>query len=173
MKSLEYIKQTIASGRTGLTNVDWEDLSETSFKDAFKQMYQHDFPECNRIETRTSKDGGDLIAEFIYDPDVDYNYFSMERSTHDGTFLFIGETITKLLHKVFMCGTYNKEVMDGIPSPMEDENFFKMHHLKYTVGDIVLGTEFDGDFVPEDKKWMRERTTAMLPIKFEVVSNKI
>lgn len=167
MKSLEYIKNRIATGETGLTNIDFDDLSETSFKDIFKQMYQHDFPDCNKVEIKM-KDGT-IISEIIYDPDAEFNYFSMERSTHDGTFFFIGETINNLLMKVFRCGTYNKAVLDEVP---DSDEYFNTHHFKYTIGDIVLGTEYDGDFVPEDKKWMRERTTAMLPIKFEVVSNR-
>lgn len=169
MNSLKYIIKRIESGETSLSDIRWDKLGKMNFKDAFYLTYHSDFSECNKSEVKTP--GGDLIAEFIYNPDTEYNYFATERSTHDGTFLFIGETIKRLVQKLFSCGTYNKNVMKNIPAPEEDPDFYNTHHLKYTFGDVVLGTEFDGDFVPKDKKWMRERTTAMLPIKFEVVGN--
>ena len=37
--------------------------------------------------------------------------------------------------------------------------------VEYIVGNFVVLIEYDGDFVPADKPWMRERTTVLLPIK--------
>lgn len=168
MKSLEYVKNRIASGKTDFTDIKWSgDFIEVDLKGIFKNQFNVDFPDAGAIAQHDDI----LIAEIIYDPDADFNYFATSQRIHDGTLLFVYETFADLINKVLMCGTYNKEVIENLQLPKDNPEFYKKHHLKYTIGDIVWGTEMGGDYVPKDKLWMRERTTAMLPIKFEVVDN--
>lgn len=89
------------------------------------------------------------------DPDGEFDYFTSDSFISDGTLLFVGEAIHKLINRVLMLRTYNKDY--GIP-----ENGC---NVCYTIGNIVILNEFDGDWVPEDKKWMDMRTTILLPLK--------
>lgn len=168
MRSLDFVKERIASGKTALTDIKWSrDFIEVDFKLIYKNLFGVDFP--NKGTSLKHEDI--LVAEFIYDPNADFNYFATSKRIHDGTLLFVYKTFADLYNSVFTCCTYNKEVIEKLKMHEKNPNFYKKYHFKYTVGDIVCGTEIDGDYVPKDKKWMRERTTAMLPIKFEIVEN--
>ena len=78
--------------------------------------------------------------------------------------MFDLEAMKYVLTKVLACQTYNKAVV----SEPVDMDFFNTHYFKYTVGDIVLCQEYDEEFSTKEKPWMTRRTTALLPIKFEV-----
>lgn len=163
VKSLDFVTERIKSGSTGLTDIKFDQITELYFRDMFKTIFEQEFPEDNKVMIESDNK---LIAEVIYDPNADFNYFSMTRCIHDGTLSFVIQLIEELLTKVFGCKTYNQEVL---PNAQDFDIFIQTHYIKYTIGDIVLGVEHDGDFIFEDKEWMHERTTAMLPIKFEVI----
>ena len=109
-----------------------------------------------------------MLSEVYYDSNADFNYFSMNRNCNDGTLIFDMEAMQQVLMKVLSCQTYNKAVLVEVPDDME---FFNTHHFKYTVGDIVLCQEYSNEFGTKEKPWIKRRTTALLPIKFEVVEN--
>lgn len=163
MKSLEYIKRRISDGSTGLTDCNYESMTEVNSIDIYEKMYG----------TRKLKDGLTLksitderkCAEVYYDPNVDFNYFSMSRNSNDGTLMFDFDAIKYVLLKVLSCQTYNKAVL----SEPVDMDFFNTHYFKYTIGDIVLCQEYCDEFSTKEKPWMTRRTTALLPIKFEVI----
>ena len=89
------------------------------------------------------------------DPDGEFDYFTSDSFISDGTLLFEGESIHKLIGRVLTLQTYNKNL--GIPI-----NGCTIH---WTIGNIVILHEFDGDWIPENKKWMNMRTTILLPLK--------
>ena len=164
MKSLEYVKQRIAEGNTGLSNCSYKSMTEFYTVDIFEKMYK-----SRTLETGITVGNSDhQIANIYYDPEADFNYFSMSRNTNDGTLMFDFEAMKDVLHKVLSCQTYNKSILSEVPN---NEEFFNTHHFKYTVGDIVLCQEYGDEFGTEEKPWMKRRTTALLPIKFEVVQN--
>lgn len=90
-----------------------------------------------------------------FDSNADFYYFTSESCIHDGTVYFIRETMDRCVRKVCLAQTYNK----NIGEPENGDN------IQYIVGNFVVLTEYDGDFVPADKPWMRERTTVLLPLK--------
>ncbi len=90
-----------------------------------------------------------------FDGNADFDFFTSESCVHDGTLYFIRETMNKCVRKVCMAQTYNK----NIGAPEHGDN------IQYIVGNFVVLTEYDGNFVPSDKPWMRERTTVLLPLK--------
>lgn len=92
---------------------------------------------------------------FTIDPNGEFDYFTSDSFMSDGTLLFEGESIHKLINRVLWLRTYNKNY--GIP--------VNGCNVCYTIGNIVILHEFDGDWVPEDKKWMDMRTTILLPLK--------
>ena len=164
MKSLEYVKQRIAKGHTDLSNCKYESMVEYSPVDIFEKVYK-----SRALETGVTVGTSDhQVANICYDPKVDFNYFSMSRNTNDGTLLFDFEAMQDVLCKVLSCQTYNKAVLTEIP---DDEEYFNTHHFKYTIGDIVLCQEYGDEFATEEKPWMKRRTTALLPIKFEVIED--
>ena len=94
-------------------------------------------------------------VHIVLDPDADFDYFTSDSFISDGTLLFWAESIDALLRKVLTLSTYNKEL--GKPPNGCTVNWI--------IGNAVSCAEYDGDWVPEDKKWMRERTTILLPLK--------
>ena len=78
------------------------------------------------------------------------------------------EVMQDVLYKVLSCQTYNKSILKDIPN---NEEFFNTHIFKYVIGDIVLCQEYSKEFSTKEKPWMTRRTTALLPIKFEVIEN--
>lgn len=89
----------------------------------------------------------------------DFEYYTCKASKHDGTLLFIQELIDKVLYSVLTMGTLPKNKIDKIE---------EADAVKYTIGNLVVLDEFDGDWVPEDKPWMESRTTVLLPISVEL-----
>lgn len=167
MKSLDYIKQRISDGTTGLTDCNYDSMTEVNTVNIYEKIYdtrklEHGLTLKSFIDERK-------CAEVYYDPNADFNYFSMSRNSNDGTLIFDLEAMKYALIKVLVCQTYNKAVV----SEPVDMDFFNTHYFKYTVGDIVLCQEYGEEFSTEEKPWMRRRTTALLPIKFEVFEKQI
>ena len=165
MKSLDYIKQRISDGTTGLADCNYESMTEVNTVDIYEKIYdtrklEHGLTLKSIIDERK-------CAEVYYDPNADFNYFSMSRNSNDGTLTFDLEAMKYVLTKVLACQTYNKAVV----SEPVDMDFFNTHYFKYTVGDIVLCQEYGEEFSTKEKPWMTRRTTALLPIKFEVIEN--
>ena len=164
MKSLNYIKQRIAEGNTDLSDCNYESMIEVNTVDIFEKTYNSRCLEKECGVHFQTKDGK-VISKAYYDPEADFNYFTMSRNCNDGTLIFDMEAMQDVILKVLSCQTYNKAVLSEVP----DMDFFNTHHFKYTVGDIVLCQEYGDEFDTEEKSWMKRRTTALLPIKFEVV----
>ena len=89
------------------------------------------------------------------DPNGDFDYFTSDSFISDGTLLFWEECVDGLLRKVLSLGTYNKKL--GTPPNGCTVNWI--------IGNVVSCFEYEGDWVPADKKWMCERTTILLPLK--------
>lgn len=89
------------------------------------------------------------------DPDADFDYFSSDSFLCDGTMIFLAESLEKMIKKIVSVMTYNKNL--GKPTNGCTVN--------YTIGNAVILSEFDGDWIPKSKPWLRERTTVLLPLK--------
>ena len=74
---------------------------------------------------------------------------------HDGTLLFVSNAISDCIKNVVRAQTY-----DSRKGPHKS-------HVKYTLGNLVVLNEYNKDFASPDKPWMIERTTVLLPIKYE------
>lgn len=170
MKSLGYIRQRIKEGNTGLTDCNYENMTEVNTLDVLSKMYNSEFnPEKLKDGVTICRgDNKEKIAEVYYNPNTEFNYFSMSRCTDDGSLYFDLEMAVNVLHKVMSCQTYNKAILPEAPV---DKKYFETHYLKYTVGDIILCHEYDNkEFATKEKPWLKRRTTALLPIKFEVIN---
>ena len=72
--------------------------------------------------------------------------------------LFVYENIESCLNKILSLQTYDKNV--GLPNDANNCNYF------YTIGDIVVVNEYGMQFATDEKPWMQQRTTVMIPIVF-------
>ena len=161
-KSLEFIKNRIESENVyGFEDTGFESLTEYNSRDAFKSFYifSDDKTETKLIY-KLGDDKADLEVDIVYNPDADFEYFTMECCRCDGTLLFIQELMEKCVEKIIRFKTYNKDKQ--LPADLSG------HKITYTVGDFVVGTEYGEQFSTKEKPWMLERFTVMLPIKFDV-----
>lgn len=169
-KSIEFVRQRIVSGNTDLELSRLNNCYEMSFLDAVQQCLNEQIYDVIKQNNclRLVLDINDKKANFSikYDPDADFEYFTMESCVCDGTLIFLLENIAKIIDKVLHMGTYNTNTL---PSDYADN--CDKYKATYTVGNLVICSEHGeygvDDWVPEDKKWMRTRWTVMLPIKTE------
>ena len=102
---------------------------------------------------------GDIEISFdvsiSFDSNADFDYFTSDSCVHDGTLLFVRDVMDRCVRKVCNAKTYNKSI--GEPESGDS--------IQFIVGNFVVLNEYDGDFVPVNKPWLRERTTVLLPIK--------
>ena len=100
-----------------------------------------------------------LKINYLYSSDADFDYCCMTTCQHDGSYIFVLETIQRCLNRLLRLGTYFNEKL----SPeLCDE-------ITYTFGNLLVFDEYKPDLAPKDKKWMAQRTTVYLPVKYDVV----
>lgn len=155
-KSLDFCKATAQNAyRSSYADRSWDNAAE----DYETEAIFDEFIRGARSFYITGKldDGTDIRIDISisFDSNADFDYFTSESCIHDGTLYFIRETMDRCVRKVCLAQTYNKNT--GAPESGDS--------IQYIVGNFVVLTEYDGDFVPADKPWMRERTTVLLPLK--------
>lgn len=159
-KSLDFCVSVASnSERSSFCNRNWEEAYEFNSPIVFDADLRG---ERNWVVTGHD-DTGDEISirvELAFNPNADFQYFTSESCLHDGTLIHIGSLMEKCVAKVCCLGTYYQPLGE----PRNGQT------VKIEVGNFVILNEFDkgGDqFTPEDKKWMRERTTVLLPLRME------
>lgn len=171
-KSLEFVKQRIASGMCGdMRNNNYSYMHEVDFNWIFDMM------ECNANITKREntwehnyvwlyendkKREMKVIIE--YNPNEKFEYFTTECCLCDGTAYFYFQLCEKILEKLLIGTTYYKPKL-----PENYENEMEKYVMKYTVGDFIFASEFGEEFATEDKPWMLSRFSVMLPIKCDFV----
>ena len=166
-KSLEFVKKRIKSGETnGMENnkYDWmeEVIPQRFLKELLESpMVSKESTLYNQEINYSIKDNGTFKAKIIYDPNAEYDYFTMNRCASDGTYIHFDELMEMCIGNIINLKTCSKKT--GVPKDLSG------HTLIYTIGDFVLASETDKDkFKTEDKPWLACRFSAMLPIKYEV-----
>ena len=99
----------------------------------------------------------DITIDF--NPDAKFDYCTSEAIVHDGTYIFMLQAIKECLMKVITGGTYYSKY----DPPASGSS------VHYTIGNAVVLNEYDTKFATKEKPWMQERTTVMLPIKYEIM----
>lgn len=155
--SLEFCKKRASDPNcSSYSDRDWSKAFESESNHLVSSIFTNGEREYNLT---ASLDNGVRIhyhINFEVDPDGKFDYFISDSFLSDGTLLFLDESLNKLLCKVFSLRTYNKEL--GYPPNGCTVNL--------TVGNFVILNEYDGDWeIPEEKKWLRERTTVLLPLR--------
>ena len=155
-KSLEFCQTTARDpSRSTFADRNWENAREITETEAiFDQLLGG----ARNLTLR--KDGGEKIGESFninieFDPDADFDYFTSDVVTHDGTLLFYLSAMHNCIQNVFTGSTYNK----NIGKTEWGDN------ITYVVGNFVILSEIDSSFAPVDRPNIRERTTVLLPLK--------
>ena len=168
-KSLDFVRSRIASGVcNGMENNKYESMQELDFLEVLEN-YQHNviFDEenvCHYILDASTDTNltGKLEIQIKYDPDPEFEYFTMERCRCDGTLFFFYELVATVLNKVFSLETHNKE---KVPSDYDNNPF--AYKVKYTIGNPLIAIEHGEEFATEEKPWMLDRVSVMLPIAMD------
>lgn len=158
-KSLDYCK-TIASNplRSSYADRNWGGAVEYTETEA---IFDRQIKGNRQLEmSGTDSDGNKvrLGVELLFDEDADFDYFISDSIIHDGTLLFVQNLIDKCVAKVCCAQIYNKNIRELKSGDT----------IKYTVGNFVVLNEFEEQFAPDNKPWMQERTTVLLPLKMEI-----
>lgn len=167
-KSLNFVKNRITSGFcNGMENNHYEYMQEINLLEALqyypklfsddKNVYEYTLSDVTMTDTDLK---GNIEIWVKYDPDADFEYFTMERCRTDGTLSFFSDLIAKVINKVLVFQTYNKE---KIPDDYDINPF--SYKVKYVIGNPVISIEHGEKFATEEKPWMLDRFSAMLPIK--------
>lgn len=151
--SFDFCKAQVS--RSGYANRSWDNACENYETEAVFDEYLHGAR--NFMFEGMVDDVVDICfnVSISFNSNADFDYFISESCIHDGTLTFIREAMDKCVRKVCLAQSYYKPV--GEPKSGDS--------IQYVVGNFVVLTEYDGDFVPVDNPWMRERTTVLLPIK--------
>ena len=153
--SLEFCRQRASNPNISYcSNRDWDGAVEHNITTLLDNILHG----TRKYKLTGHLDDGSKVSydvNITINPDGDFDYFTSDSFISDGTFLFWAECVDGLLMKVFSLETYNKEL--GAPPNGCTVNL--------VIGNVVSCAEYDGDWIPDDKKWMRERVTMLLPLK--------
>ena len=136
-------------------------FTETNSYEVLKTMLNDPSKDISSI----LKDGLKIAdnVKVIYNPEADFDYFTNYQCRNDGTLLFKHQAQQEVLLNVMNLKTHcTSKVPDDFV-----ENFGD-YDVTYTIGNIVSVCEHSDEFGTKEKPWMKQRDTAMLPIKFEV-----
>ena len=104
--------------------------------------------------------GDNVSFEYVIDVDAEldnYDYYISDFVVHDGTLMFENDAICGAIDKL----VFLKSFYSNLRFPNNGDR------LHATVGNIILLNSFDGDWIPKDKPWCRERTAVFIPVKLE------
>ena len=164
-KSLDFCISTASDPeRSGFYDRKWDDARELDAELIF-DAYIHN--ERNLTITGTNSNGENIRVNVMlsFNPDADFQYFTSESCHHDGTLVHSVSLLEKCVSKVCCLGTFYK--------PLGEPHDGMTVHIE--VGNFVVLNEYDEDgklFAPEDKKWMCERTTVLLPLHMDYIEQK-
>jgi len=162
-KSLEYIKNRVINNPDSVNNMPTDGWDDTlvinpmekylEFIPTLKECFIND----NEFLVNLSSDQGKFNINIEYNTEADFEYFTIESSTHDGTLIFLYDAIQELLYRLLKLGTVPKsKQIDNI----DDYNY------KYIIGDIIVHRDFGTKNI-NGNKWLGETDIVVLPIKFE------
>lgn len=157
-KSLEYCKLVASdTSRSNFSDRDWSKTIEVEETENFFDEYLNEERKLKINGTDNDGNKVNLNVELSFDANADFDYFISESSVHDGTLVFELNAMEKCVQKVCCGVTYNKKLL----APQNRDS------IKFTVGNFVVLNEFGNQFSTDDKPWLQQRTTVLLPLKYE------
>ena len=170
-KSLEFIKNRFNSDNCNkeFSKNDYKSLCEQSTLDWLNsRLFESGSNKWDLTLTGTDENGKDIkfLTSITYNPNAEFEYFTMQRCTCDGTLIFYNDLMEEILRSLASGETYNKE-----KEPNDFANHLADYDRIYEIGDLVFGDEFNKKFGIKEKPWMQSRFTVFLPIKMDFVKH--
>lgn len=158
-KSLKFCKEIASNpNRSSYSDRDWSKAVESMDTEAYFDKVL----EGRRNVVITAKDNEDkpvsIKIKYDFNKDANFDHFTSESIIHDGTLLFVQDTINACMKKVLYGLTYNKEMQ-----PPHDSDT-----IEYTVGNFVILNEYNNKSFSDDKPYLCSRTTVLLPLKYKI-----
>jgi hypothetical protein len=150
--SFEFVRKITAdSDRSDWCDRDWDKAYEMDSKIKF----QKDNLSLSRISE--NENGGTDVCQVNIEvnPDGDFEYCVSESVLSDGTLAHLDGVLNKL---------YNR-IITGISYCKSQELPDKYNSISYTVGNYIILTEHGDKFRTEDKPFLKERISVMLPVR--------
>ena len=129
------------------SDLDWTKAKEYNYESLYTK----------RIPDGEYAYDDDIAFNFKYNPNADFQYFTSIQFVHDGTLLFISYGVQELINRIYSAATYNKLI--GEPQ--------KNKIASYIYGNSIILNEY-GAFGTENKPWLSERTTILIPIEYHL-----
>ena len=157
-KSLEFCKE-IASNpkRSSYSDRDWSKAIESMDTEAYFDKTLNGQRQVTVSGRDYKNNDFELQVKFCFDKDANFDYFTSESIIHDGTLLFVQDTINACMERVLLGLTYNKEMQ-----PPHDGDT-----IEYTVGNFVILNEYNNKSFSKSEPHLCSRTTVLLPLKYE------
>lgn len=159
-KSLNYIKNRLTKG--DCLNMPIEDFKEMNVI-PFYTVVDDEHKDYTIIAT--DKDNKKVLADLIYAPDAEFNYFITETCVCDGTLIFIYELIGNILKLIMSLRTSHRLIFEKEFSQKEFDNGNCIIH--YEVGDFVINSQII-ESPDKSKPWLTNDITVMLPVKYSI-----
>lgn len=152
-KSLGFcIQAALNHARSSYSDRDWSKAIELqSTKFLIDEMLEG----IRKYVLEYDDDGnkGVINIELVLNADADFQYFTSESFVSDGSLTFITDASEKLISRVLGGRSYYSD----LKKPEYGDT------IEFTIGNLVLLTEH-GDFGTEEKPWLTERNTILLPV---------
>lgn len=152
-KSLDFcIQAALDPTRSSYSDRDWGKAIELQ---STRIMIDEMLEGIRKYVLEYDDDGskGVINIELVLNADADFQYFTSESFVSDGSLAFITDASEKLISRVLGGRSYYA----GLKEPEYGDT------IEFTIGNLILLTEH-GDFGTEEKPWLRERNTVLLPV---------
>lgn len=162
--SLVFCKQRAADPSvSNFSDIDFSEAFEIGWADSFFKNVLGDSFICGQAYlvvtgTNENSERHKYDVELRHLPQYqDFEYFTSEQFLSDGTSTFLYDAFERIASKVSCAMTYDKNI--GKPNDGD--------RIRYTFGNFVVLTEYSDDFAPNSERWLKIRTTVLLPLRME------
>lgn len=144
--------------RSTLSDRNWKNAIEINDTEKFFDIYLNG--ERHIHVTGRDEEGNkvNLAIDIVFDENADFEYFTSSSCTYDGTIAFKMQLMSECIQSVCCGETYSMNIRKPSTGCT----------IIYTVGNFVLLDEFGEQFASDDKPWLEQRTTVLLPLKSEI-----
>lgn len=157
-KSLDFcIQAALDPTRSSFSDRDWSKAIELQ---STRIMIDEMLEGIRKYVLEYDDDGnnGVINIELVLNADADFQYFTSESFVSDGSLIFITDASEKLISRVLGGRSYYA----NLKKPEDGDT------IEFTIGNLILLTEH-GDFGTEEKPWLTERNTVLLPVAMRYI----
>lgn len=160
-KSLEFVnKRLMAQGKETITEGDGISIV------CFPKFFGSDSADFSLTADLKSKDKSisDMVVELKQAPEdfEDFDFYSSYAEHNDGTLLFVGLAVERILNHWASLGSY------PISKIKTKEDLVGVKKIKIMVGDVIIRQQDDESPVAE-KPWMTNKLEVFIPAYFELI----